>query len=225
VSAKHGQAHTKVDFIGSMGSDQRVVDAARVSFNFDNKEWNAEKDPGLISFLARNKHWSPFSHCFATFKIKAPVFVSRQLVKHQVGLAWNEVSRRYVDSDVEFYFPDEWRSRPVDKKQGSGAVLDDDSSVYDYVYMDTIRHCDSSYRYLINKGVAPEQARAVLPLSMMTEWFWSGSMYAFARVCRLRLAEDSQLETRLVADSIDKHMVEIFPVSWKALSDEKNSID
>lgn len=221
---KHGQVHTKVDLINAMGSDKGVVDAARVSFNFDQKEWNEEKDPGLISYLARNKHWSPFSHCFATFKIKAPIFVSRQLVKHQVGLAWNEVSRRYVDSAVEFYFPGVWRSRPVDKKQGSGENIDD-SSVFDYVYEDTIRHCESSYRYLIKNGVAPEQARAVLPTSMMTEWYWSGSLYAFARVCRLRLAKDSQQETRLVANYIDKHMAELFPVSWKALNDEQNSID
>ena len=209
----------EVNLIDSMGSDKTVVDAARVSFNFRKKEWDDQKDTGLISFLSRHNHWSPFSHCFATFYIKAPVFVARQLVKHQVSLAWNEVSRRYVDSNVESYTPAVWRRRPVNAKQGSGEDLEDKDGLCDYVYMDAIRHSESAYKYLINHGVSPEQARAVLPLSLMTEWYWSGSLYAFSRVCKLRLADDAQKETRAVALQISQHMSDLFPVSWKELLD------
>lgn len=207
----------EVGVVDHMGNDKTVVDAARVSFNFRKKEWDTDKDTGLISFLSRNNHWSPFSHCFVTFYIKAPIYVARQLVKHQVGLAWNEVSRRYVDSDVEIHTPAVWRSRPVNAKQGSGGNLDDKDGVCDYVYADAIRHSESAYKYLINNGVSPEQARAVLPLSLMTEWYWSGSLYAFSRVCNLRLADDAQKETRAVAVDISKHMSDLFPVSWKEL--------
>ena len=221
---KRGRPHTEVKLIDYMGSDKRVVDSARVIFNFEKKTWDDTRDTKLIRYLAQHKHWSPFSHCFATFKIKAPVFVARQLMKHQVGLSWNEVSRRYVDSEVEFYHPSIWRGRPVNKKQGSGNALKE-SPVLDQIYEDTIRHARSSYRRLIEQGVAPEQARAVLPLSMMTEWFWSGSLYAFSRVCSLRLADDAQQETRFVAGHMNQFMSVTFPVSWKELRNAENSSD
>jgi len=154
------------------------------------------------------------------FKIDAPIFVARQLQKHQVGLAWNEVSRRYVDSEPEFYSPDEWRRRATDKKQGSMSepvpsqkVVNSIKKEYDTVALDC-------YNRLLKLKVCPEQARMLLPQDMMTSWYWSGSLYAFSRVCNLRLKEDAQAETREVAQSISNHCAIEFPISWKNLVKE-----
>jgi thymidylate synthase (FAD) len=200
----------------SMGSDLTVANAARVSFA-KHKEELDEGDEKLIKFLAVHGHWSPFSHVFMQFKIDAPIFVARQLQKHQVGLAWNEVSRRYVDSEPEFYSPIEWRRRATDKKQGSMSepvpsqkVVTSIKKEYDTVALDC-------YNRLLKLKVCPEQARMLLPQSMMTSWYWSGSVYAFSRVCNLRLKEDAQAETREVAQSISNHCAIEFPISWKNL--------
>lgn len=219
---KLGQKHTSVTLIDVMGDDQTVVKAARVSFN-KSDAWNSERDTKLIKYLAEHNHWSPFSHCFATFRITAPIFVARQLGKHQVGLAWNEVSRRYVDDDVEFHIPDFWRGRPSNKKQGSHGIIDDTAGVVKHTYEDALRHCNNSYNALLNQGVAPEQARAILPQAMMTSWYWSGSLYAFARVCNLRQHADAQYETEIVAGQISYHLRTKFPVSWKVLVYDKSS--
>jgi len=203
-----------------MGSDLSVVNAARVSFG-KKSEWNPDwredeytellpKDNKLINYLAKHRHISPFGHCFASFHIKAPIFVARQLVKHKF-LRWNEISRRYVDSEPEFYEPSDWRGRAEDKKQGSDGVVD----VGDWG--DTNWACLKAYQDLLSNGVCPEQARMVLPQSMITEWYWSGSLDAFADMCNLRCAGDTQLETRRVANQICKTMNKLFPVSWFAL--------
>ena len=197
-----------------MGSDLTVVNAARVSFG-KNKEVFEASDEKLISFLARHNHWSPFAHCSVQFRIKAPIFVARQLVKHQVGLSWNEISRRYVDYEPEYYVPKNWRLRAEDKKQGSS------NETIEYDIANTIKIANTTYNDMLAKGIAPELARMVLPQNMMTEWYWTGSLYAFARVCELRCAEDTQEETRIVADSIDKFCNEEFPYSWKYLRLEK----
>jgi len=196
-------------YIDHMGSDLSVVNAARVSFGKQHKQITVG-DHNLIEYLAKHKHMSPFGHCFASFHVKAPVFVARQLVKHKF-LRWNEISRRYVDSEPEFYTPDVWRGRSADKKQGSEGVVD----VGDWG--DTNWACLKAYNDLLEHGVAPEQARMVLPQSTMTEWYWSGSLDAFASMCRLRCASDTQYETRIVADQISAKMAELFPVSWSAL--------
>jgi len=194
-----------------MGSDVDVVNAARVSFGKKtDKTYTTDKDNSLIKYLAEHKHMSPFGHCFASFHVKAPVFVARQLVKHKF-LRWNEVSRRYVDVKPEFYVPDVWRGRSTDKKQGSDGVVD---AVY---YLDQWDAAEKLYEDLLSQGVAPEQARMVLPQSMMTEWYWSGSLDAFADMCNLRCASDTQVETRLVATQISDRMRKLFPVSWGAL--------
>ena len=205
-----------VSRMDSMGSDLTVANAARVSFA-KHKEELDEGDEKLIKFLAVHGHWSPFSHVFMQFKIDAPIFVARQLQKHQVGLAWNEVSRRYVDSEPEFYSPDEWRRRATDKKQGSMSepvpsqkVVNSIKKEYDTVALDC-------YNRLLKLKVCPEQARMLLPQDMMTSWYWSGSVYAFSRVCNLRLKEDAQAETREVAQSISNHCAIEFPISWKHL--------
>jgi len=205
-----------VSRMDSMGSDLTVANAARVSFAKHKEELDGS-DEKLIKFLAEHGHWSPFSHVFIQFKIDAPIFVARQLQKHQVGLAWNEVSRRYVDSTPEFYSPDEWRRRAIDKKQGSMSepvpsqkVVKSIKEEFDAVALDC-------YNRLLKLKVCPEQARMVLPQDMITSWYWSGSVYAFSRVCNLRLKEDAQAETREVAQAISDHCTIMFPVSWKFL--------
>ena len=201
--------------IDVMGTDLTVVNAARVSFG-KKKEKFEEGDEKLIRYLAKHNHWSPFGHCMLQFHIKAPVFVARQLVKHQIGLVWNEISRRYVDTQPEFYEVDKWRGQPIDKKQGSdGEVEKQGSCAYSKQMVEN--NAIIAYNSLLDAGVAPEQARMVLPQSLMTEWYWSGSLYAFARVCNLRCAKDSQYETRLIANEIDTQCKIKFPVSWKEL--------
>ena len=223
----------EVTLIDSMGSDLTVVNCARVSFG-KKKEKFDEKDSKLIRYLARHNHWTPFGHVSLQFHINAPVFVARQLVKHQVGLVWNEVSRRYVDTEPEYYTPERWRLKADNKKQGSSdevyyndVVTKDafDSSIpspggnpYELPTYKTI--CDNArtaYNSMIKIGICPEQARMVLPQSMMTEWYWSGTLMAFARVCNLRCKPDTQLETQWIANQIDELAVEVAPVSWKEL--------
>jgi thymidylate synthase (FAD) len=240
-------------YIDHMGSDLSVVNAARVSFG-KKSEWMPRihygeelvlkpKDARLIRFLAKHNHKSPFNHTFVTFHVKAPVFVARQLVKHEY-MPWNEISRRYVDEEPELYWPDEWRGRSADKKQGSEGTVDlkqigdyleygDDAFSYEYLkengspshprrsfesclegQLDTLV---SYYKSMIHYGVCPEQARMILPQSMMTEWYWSGTLFAFAKMCGLRLKEDTQAETRIVAEKVEDVMAKLYPVSWEAL--------
>jgi len=208
-----------------MGSDLSVVNAARVSFGKQKEALGYTKigegpsiplihdtDKNLIKYLADHRHMSPFGHSFVSFHVKAPVFVARQLVKHKF-LRWNEISRRYVDDEPEFYVPDTWRGRSADKKQGSEGTITISDDIVEDLYDDTI----ARYRLLLDIGVCPEQARMILPQSMMTEWYWSGSLDAFSDMCKLRCAEDTQLETRIVADQISMKMEELFPVSWESL--------
>ena len=208
-----------VVLVEKMGTDLTVVNAARVSFGKKKTKFT-KQDGKLIDYLARHNHWTPFGHCSLQFHVVAPVFVARQLVKHQVGLVWNEISRRYVDSEPEFYKPEEWRLKAEDKKQGSsdevweGDTVDDPSIAYDNLCLDA----RNKYLYWVNAlNICPEQARMILPQSMKTEWYWSGTLMAFARVCNLRCKPDAQLETRLITDQIDEISSAEFPVSWKAL--------
>ena len=215
----------EVTYKGHMGNDLTVCNAARVSFGKET-EWDYEesdaysfkqhlktKDRKLIQYLAKHKHISPFGHCFASFHIKAPVFVARQLVKHKF-LRWNEISRRYVDSEPEFYVPATYRGRSLDKKQGSAGKVTVSDNGFNEIAM-------TEYEYLLDLGVCPEQARMVLPQSMMTEWYWSGSLDAFADMCKLRCAPDTQAETAEVAWGIDLKMIDLFPVSWRALRENE----
>jgi thymidylate synthase (FAD) len=277
----------KVTFVDSMGSDLRVVNSARVSFDkqsellFDcscgqetfcgrtcvgRHSKLKDSDANLIRFLGRGmttndfnefindaveagdsydnartfssdgdtivaarknlinllyewrrtpEHSSPFRHCYVHFKFKAPIFVARQLAKHQVGLSWSEISRRYVDSAPEFYWPDKWRAKSADKKQGSS----DSETVAEPLYIRTAHEAlVSYYSELLDDGVAPEQARMILPQNMYTEWEWSGSLLAFAFLYNTRTREDPQQECRDVVKQIGPHMERLFPVSWDALT-------
>ena len=200
-----------VELIDHMGSDLSIVNAARVSFAKVHEEFDEKSDTRLINYLAKHNHWSPFGHASMQFHIKAPVFVARQLVKHQIGLTWNEVSRRYVDTEVEFYEPTEWRLAAENKKQGSS------EETVKYNLAPAHRFAKQCYENMLNMGIAPEMARMVLPQSMMTEWYWSGTLYAFARVCNLRCKPDAQKETQNVGWDIDKYARKLFPASWRAL--------
>lgn len=217
----HKGARVDVELIDHMGSDASVVNAARVSFGKRITEMS-EGDTKLIRYLAKHNHWSPFGHASVQFRIKAPIFVARQLVKHQVGLTWNEISRRYVDYEPEFYEVDKWRGRPVDKKQGSSEEeiewVDGNEEVSTTSLQTEIEAlAEYNYNWMLRAGVAPEQARMILPQSMMTEWYWSGTLYAFARICNLRCAEDAQYETRIVANLINDECEKLFPISWTEL--------
>jgi len=224
----------KATLMDHMGSDITVVNAARVSFGkkTDNT-YTTDKDEKLIWYLAEHKHMSPFGHCFASFHVKAPIFVARQLVKHKF-LRWNEISRRYVDDEPEFYVPDVWRGRSEDKKQGSSNQevkeilvegwkkeypdhLKDTMEIFDAYDSVVIESALCLYKDMLHAGVCPEQARMVLPQSTMTEWYWSGSLDAFADMCLLRCASDTQAETQEVANQISVKMHKLFPVSWMAL--------
>lgn len=208
----------KVELIDLMGGDLTVVNSARVSFDKIASKVK-ESDQKLIRFLAAHDHWTPFGHVQAQFRIKAPVFVARQLVKHQVGMVWNEVSRRYVDTAPEFHAPEGWRKRAPDKKQGSlNETLDNDSLVYN-AYWDLMTRSEELYDFMLEKGVAPEQARMILPQSMMTEWIWTGSLVAFARVVKLRSSDDAQYECQHIANRIKKELDNTPQVeySWREL--------
>lgn len=206
-----------VTFIDSMGDDLSVVNAARVSFNKQSFKID-EKDEKLIEYLAKHNHWSPFAHAFLSIQVKAPIFVARQLVKHQVGLAWNEVSRRYIDTEPEFYIPDVFHKRPdASIKQGASEEVMKEGPFW---YASAVAHsidCLDLYKNAIEMGMAPEEARMFLPLNTMTEWIWSGSLMAFARVCNLRLDPHAQGATREVAEEIYDILQSIFPHSTKAL--------
>lgn len=210
----------KVELIDSMGTDDTVVDAARVSFDKRAENYTDEQNASLISYLARHNHSSPFRHCFVQLRITAPIFVARQLVKHQVGLSWNEVSRRYVQSDVNLYIPELLRKQATDRKQGSSSETIEDNEYWLVRIFDFYDRAEQLYLNLLEAGVAGEQARMVLPVSLMTSWYWSGSLAAFAHVCNLRIHEGAQEETSEVARQIDAYMKDLFPISWKALRDE-----
>jgi thymidylate synthase (FAD) len=199
-----------VNLIDVMGTDLSVVNAARVSFAKESDEFS-DKDAKLIHYLAKHNHWSPFGHASLQFRIKAPIFVARQLVKHQVGLVWNEVSRRYVDDEPEFYIPSEWRLKADDKKQGSS------DETIEYNLGSTLEFVKTTYQNMLKANIAPEMARMILPQNLYTEWYWSGTLMAFARVCNLRCKPDTQWETQQIANLIDIESKQHFPTSWRAL--------
>lgn len=206
----------EVTYLDHLGSDVTVTNAARVSFGKCTQALT-KGDIRLLGFLARSGHWSPFSHPQISLHIKAPIFVARQLQKHQVGFAWNEISRRYVDAAPEFYDPGRWRARPTDKKQGSGPGVVCSPIVF-IAFENAMVAAREAYEQMIAAGVAPEQARAVLPQATLTEWHWTGSLAAWSRMCGLRLAPDAQAETALVASQCANLIEPLFPHSWAALN-------
>jgi len=199
--------------------DLLVVNAARCSFDKEHKEFDEDKDAKLINYLARERHVLPFRHPSATLRITCPIFVLRQLGKHQVGFSWSEVSRRYITGEPKFWTPTDLRTRPENIKQGS--VEGDFSWGYQRrVIAEMKQYQDESigfYNKLLEDGVAPEQARAVLPQSMYTTCVVTGTLLGWSHLYKLRTEEHTQVETQEYAKEIGNIMLDLFPVSWKAL--------
>lgn len=202
-----------------MGDDLRVANVARVSFNKWKEEFD-QHDARLIDYLANHEHSSPFRHTAVSIRCKVPVFLARQLGKHQAGLSWNEVSRRYVDVGIEFYVPDSWRARPADGiKQGSGAEHQH-SEYFEWKYEQFCKRALHDYEEMIQEGVAPEMARMLLPQSMMVDFIWTGNLLSFFHVFRLRSGEGSQVEAKDFATLLESIVQPLFPTCWEALKNE-----
>lgn len=231
----------EVHLIDSMGSDVRVCDAARVSFRKVVPEGVLrDSDIRLINYLAKHNHWTPFAHTVVTLHLKMPIFIARQFAKHTVGLVTNEVSRRYVDDEPEFYVPNEWRGKPVNAKQGSSdevviyldygkEYVDDYNQVDIHIpvkecYESFIHDAENLYKTMIDSGIAPEQARMVLPQAMMTEMYTTGSLPAWARIWKLRSDSHAQMEIQELAHRINNEIQKIPDLknSWKALTEVEN---
>ena len=227
----------KIELINFMGDDLTVVNSARVSFDKES-EWEnitpagpidqllTEKDTKLINYLAKHNHFTPFTHCTITMRETVPIFVARQRFKHTIGFSYNEVSRRYVSDDPEFFYPNVWREKADNAKQGSGTGHIDINPVGNRPppmvdeYHHAIKKCVWTYKYLLGKGVCPEQARMVLPQSMYTSYYVTGSLYAWARAYNLRSEPYAQEEIQFVAKYWDTIIKELFPTSWEALTNE-----
>lgn len=207
-----------VDLLDTMGSDNAVCDAARVSFSKDASQFTDEQNNRLLGYLAEHNHWSPFAHCFMKFRFKAPIFVARQFQKHVVGFAWNEVSRRYVDTTPTFFVPTSYRKRPANMKQGS--VAEGETPIVGQLmdaYKDKVREHVDDYTHMINQGICPEQARMFMPQSMMTEWIWTGGLMAWARFVKLRSDSHAQAECWGYASRVEERMRDNFPAASEAL--------
>jgi thymidylate synthase (FAD) len=208
------------------GSDETIANTARVSMQTGGNwyelpdGYDEGKAKKLIHYLATHKHTSPFRHTSITVRCSVPIFLARQLGKHQIGMSWNEVSRRYVDEKPTFHFPKEWRNRPeASIKQGSGEVMAVSDHIADW-YEKHIEYIEGKYEHFLELGMAPEMARMILPQSMNTEFVWTGSLMAFAHVYNLRIDGHAQLEAQEFASELDKIIRPLFPVAWEALVGE-----
>ena len=214
-----------VEYVSHMGSDITVCQAARVSFAQSSKLEKdgslSDKDFNLVKYLAQHNHWTPFAHPQITLRIKAPISIRTQFFKHKVGFCENEISRRYVTIDPDFYFPT-WRTSPKGgAKQGSEDFMKEgtEKEICKQKYSCAIKKCLEAYEDLIKVGIAPEQARFVLPQGTYTEWWWTGSLAAYARFYNQRIDTHAQWEIREYAKGIDKILEDLFPESWFCLTD------
>lgn len=209
----------RADLIINTGDDLLVVNAARVSMDKHHEEF-MQNDKGLLNYLARHKHWTPFGHPSITIRERVPIFVARQRFKHMIGFVYNEVSRRYVDSEPEFFFPPFWRERPSENiKQGSGG-RHSQSALIENMYRELMDTCKQHYMSLIDRGVAPEQARMLLPQSMYTEYYVTGTLYAWARAYLLRVDSHAQKEIQDLSHMWNNIIKPLYPHSWEALTND-----
>lgn len=219
-----------VECLWIKGDDLEVVNDARESFEKEHEMFKEPDDARLIRYLAAHNHWTPFAGSYAKFRIKMPIFVAREWYRHTIGFNRNEVSRRYVTSEPDFFTPAVWRKKPEGNiKQGSGENFPDDDSIFpcgpSLVTNAELSKQSESMNYMalhlynrrIAEGVAPEQARIDLPQNMYTECRESASLYAYARLCKLRIAPNAQYETRMYAEAVASFLEPAFPVSWKEL--------
>ena len=227
----------KIELIDFMGDDLTVVNAARVSFDKESQWENitpagpvenllTEKDTKLIKYLAKHNHFTPFTHCTITMRETVPIFVARQRFKHTIGFSYNEVSRRYVDDTPEFYMPKAWRAKADNAKQGSSEETIDINPVGNRappmvdIYKLAMQRSLWTYEELLRKGVCPEQARMVLPQSMYTSYYVTGSLYAWARAYNLRSDPHAQKEIQEIASQWNEICTTLYPTSWKALTND-----
>jgi thymidylate synthase (FAD) len=208
----------EVTYLDHMGTDLTVVNAARVSFGKRTQEFRPGKDDRLLAFLALHKHELPFAHPHVSFHFKAPIFVARQLAKHQVGFVWSEISRRYVTGEPELYIPEVLRKSSLDIKQGSLNESVEDLSLQLFYYHADAQRSVLAYLRALKADICPEQARGLLPQTAYTEWVWTGSLLGWSRVWNLRVKPDAQAETREIVEKIGPTMNRLFPYSWKALA-------
>lgn len=207
-----------VELIEHMGSDLSVVNAARVSFAKVSEEFN-DKDAKLINYLAREKHILPFRHPTISVRCKAPIFLARQLGKHQVGLTWSEESRRYIDSEPEFFWPDKWRKRAENVKQGSSYEEVDNAEMWMAAAQEHKKNLVAFYNAAIAAHIAPELARMILPQNMYVNWVWTGSLLAFYQTYKLRSEGHAQYEAQDFANRLEAVVAPLYPASWAALKE------
>lgn len=209
-----------VDYISHMGNDNSIVDAARVSFAKHSSNYTKEQNDKLIKYLAKHDHFTPFCHTAITLRVKAPIPIRTQCFKHKVGLVENEESRRYISTEPELYIPESFRTRPDGSiKQGSGEEHEY-SDFYTRMYVETCEKAIDTYMNMLNGGIAPEQARLVLPQGVMVNWVWTGNLYAFANFVKKRSDVNAQYEVSLVADEVAKIIQPLYPVAWDALMEK-----
>jgi thymidylate synthase (FAD) len=209
-----------VEYIDHMGNDESVASAARVSFDKRAETYPPDANHGLIRYLARNQHEIPFAHAVITLRVTAPIAVRAQAFKHKVGFVESEISRRYVSEEPDWYLP-VFRERAPSVKQGSGvAFASPEQSAFQEDYEDAMEACIKLYNRFIEAGVAPEQARFILPQGVMTQWVWTGSLLAFSRFYNLRADSHAQREIRELAGMVSDIIAPLYPVSWAALTGE-----
>jgi thymidylate synthase (FAD) len=223
----------KVELVkdGVLGNDLLVANVARKSFGAGYEEWSevprtarGRSDRQLVLDLAKDGHWLPFRHPKIILTCDSPIPIARQLGKHQVGMDWSEISRRYKTKDILFYrMNSTWRSDVKDRRQGSGELLPDHiQNELNLIEDSVIIHCLNSYNDALELGASPEQARFLLPQSMEVSWTWTGSLLAWAHMYHQRTHPDAQKETRDFAEQVGSILQDLFPVSWEALTKKKD---
>ena len=210
----------RAEYIDHMGSDASVVKAARVSFAADGLEFDGGRDSGLIGYLAKHNHWTPFSHTSITFRMTAPVPIRTQCFKHKVGFSENEESRRYISSNPKFFIPRQFRKHPEGSvKQGSGEDMHPTGDKYWRRHFQTVNTmCLESYEMALAGGMCPEQARFLLPQGTEVSWYWTGSLSAYARFFKQRTDPHAQQEIKILALEVGEILKPLYPVAWGALT-------
>lgn len=212
-----GDGISNVEYITHSGSDLLIVNAARVSHHKHHDEFDGESDGRLLQYLLKHKHWTPFAHPQITLRIKMPIFLARQWYRHTIGIVRNEVSRRYVEDTPEFFFPREWHNRPEEGiKQGSSDEVNKWSNFYSSLAYTHLGVVSEVYEGMIKSGIAPEEARMILPQNMYTEFYETASLAAYLRIIELRTDRHAQRYIRKYAKAVLSIISELFPETIKA---------
>jgi thymidylate synthase (FAD) len=208
----------KVKYKDHMGGDLRVAEAARVSFAEEVEQFG-DSEVRLIKYLAKHNHWTPFAHPQVTLIMQAPTPIRTQCFKSKIGFTENEESRRYISHEPEFFMPREFRGKPTDgAKQGSAGVLEGPTHTFmEHVFKRNYSNALHDYKLVMEYGLCPEQARFLLPQGMEVNWYWTGSLAAFARFAKQRMDPHAQGEVQDLAREVSAIMGPLYPVSWPLL--------